>query len=163
MITHLLPKIYKHLEKEYPREACGLITLNSKEVDWVPIKNISENADNFEMDSKEFRDFIDDASIVSDAVTLKAAENLLLLTAGDTGRKVDIELKQGSDILVSMNIKEPASSIYSVEYLKKMAKAASFADSVTVNFSSDYPLRLDFKALDQAQMSFILAPRIENK
>ena len=116
-----------------------------------------------EMDSKEFRDFIDDASIVSDAVALKAAENLLLLTAGDTGRKVDIELKQGSDILVSMNIKEPASSIYSVEYMKKMAKAASFADSVTVNFASDYPLRLDFKALNQAQMSFILAPRIENK
>jgi len=115
------------------------------------------------MDSKEFRDFIDDASIVSDAVALKAAENLLLLTAGDTGRKVDIELKQGSDILVSMNIKEPASSIYSVEYMKKMAKAASFADSVTVNFASDYPLRLDFKALNQAQMSFILAPRIENK
>jgi proliferating cell nuclear antigen len=115
------------------------------------------------MDSKEFRDFIDDASIVSDAVALKAAENLLLLTAGDTGRKVDIELKQGSDILVSMNIKEPASSIYSVEYMKKMAKAASFADSVKVNFSSDYPLRLDFKALNQAQMSFILAPRIENK
>jgi hypothetical protein len=44
-----------------------------------------------------------------------------------------------------------------------MSKAASFADSVTVRFSSEYPLRLDFKALNQAQMSFILAPRIENK
>ena len=32
-----------------------------------------------------------------------------------------------------------------------------------VSFSSDYPLRLDFKALNQAQLSFILAPRIENK
>jgi len=116
-----------------------------------------------EMDSKEFRDFVDDASIVSEAVGLKAAENLLILTAGDTGRKVDIELAKGSSALVSMNIKEPASSIYSVEYLKKMSKAASFADSVKVNFSSEYPLRLDFKALNQAQMSFILAPRIENK
>ena len=54
MITHLLPKIYKYLEKESPREACGLITLNSKKVNWVPIKNISENADNFQMDTKEY-------------------------------------------------------------------------------------------------------------
>ena len=54
MITHLLPKIYKHLEKESPREACGLITLNDTEAEWVPIKNISENADNFQMDTKEY-------------------------------------------------------------------------------------------------------------
>ena len=54
MITHLLPRIYKYLEERYPREACGLITLNDKEVNWVPIKNISENADNFQMDTKEY-------------------------------------------------------------------------------------------------------------
>ena len=54
MINHLLPKIHKHLEERYPREACGLITLNNKETDWIPIKNISENADNFQMDTKEY-------------------------------------------------------------------------------------------------------------
>ena len=32
-----------------------------------------------------------------------------------------------------------------------------------LGFSSDYPLRLDFKAINQCQLSFILAPRIENK
>ncbi len=48
MITSLLPKIYKYLEVEYPREACGLITLNNTEAEWVPIKNIAENSNNFE-------------------------------------------------------------------------------------------------------------------
>ena len=54
MITSLLPKIYKYLEVEYPREACGLITLNNTETEWVPIKNIAENSNNFEMDPKEY-------------------------------------------------------------------------------------------------------------
>ena len=116
-----------------------------------------------ELDSKEFRDFIEDSSIVSEAVSLRAADNTLNLSAGDTGRKVDIELKSDSDALVNMAIKEASSSIYSVDYLKRMSKSSSFADSVKMSFSSDYPLRLDFKALNQAQMSFILAPRIENK
>jgi len=116
-----------------------------------------------ELDAKEFRDFIDDASIVSDAVNMRAADGVFNLAAGDTGRKVDIELRQESEILKKMNIKETSSSIYSLDYLKKMAKSAAFAETAKVSFSSDYPLRLDFKALNQAQLSFILAPRIENK
>ena len=54
MITPLLPKIYKHLEAEYPREACGLIALNDTKVEWIPITNTAENSDNFEMDPKEY-------------------------------------------------------------------------------------------------------------
>ena len=44
-----------------------------------------------------------------------------------------------------------------------MAKCSSLSYSVLVQFAKDYPLRLDFKALNKLQMSFILAPRIENK
>jgi hypothetical protein len=44
-----------------------------------------------------------------------------------------------------------------------MARASTLAETVVVQFAKDYPLRLDFKSLNKAQMSFILAPRIENK
>ena len=50
-----------------------------------------------------------------------------------------------------------------IDYLKKMTKSSSFSDEVKLNFSSDYPLKLDFRAINQCQLSFILAPRIENK
>tara|TARA_R100001082_G_scaffold69265_1_gene39276 strand:- start:306 stop:629 length:324 start_codon:yes stop_codon:yes gene_type:complete len=51
MINSLLPEIHKHLESHYPKEACGLITEDLK---WFPITNVSEYADQFEMDSTEF-------------------------------------------------------------------------------------------------------------
>jgi len=116
-----------------------------------------------EMDSREFKDFIEDASIVGDAVNMRAAEGVFNLTSGDTGRKVDIDLRGDSEIIKELNIKESSTSIYSIDYLKKMTKSASFSETAKLGFSSDYPLRLDFKALNQCQLSFILAPRIENK
>lgn len=51
MIDHLLPNIYKHLETEYPKEGCGLIT---KDLKWIPMKNIAKKDQEFQMDSKEY-------------------------------------------------------------------------------------------------------------
>tara|TARA_R100001082_G_scaffold110790_1_gene91786 strand:+ start:60 stop:383 length:324 start_codon:yes stop_codon:yes gene_type:complete len=51
MINHLLPDIYKHLENEYPKEGCGLITEDLK---WIPMKNIAKENLEFEMEAKEF-------------------------------------------------------------------------------------------------------------
>jgi len=116
-----------------------------------------------ELDAKEFRDFVDDASVAGDALTFSADSDKLRLSAGDAGSRVNIELASGSDALVSMDVKESVTSIYSVDYLKKMAKAAVLSDTVLFQLSSDYPLRIDFKSINKLQMSFILAPRIENK
>mgnify|MGYP001275691965 CR=1 FL=1 len=116
-----------------------------------------------ELDSREFKDFIEDAAIVGEAVTMRAAEGVFNLSSGDTGRKVDIKLRSDSEILKNLTIKESSTSIYSIDYLKKMTKASSFSETAKLGFSSDYPLRLDFKAVNLCQLSFILAPRIENK
>jgi DNA polymerase III sliding clamp (beta) subunit (PCNA family) len=50
---------------------------------------------------------------------------------------------------------------YSLEYLSKFIKAGKISDKVQVNFSDDYPLRLDF-AGEKMGIGFILAPRVEN-
>lgn len=116
-----------------------------------------------EIDAAEFRDYIDDLSIASEAAVFEVDKNTFNLSAGDTGSKVTVELTKGTDALLQIAAKDHVHSIYSVEYLKKMARAAALADTVTVQLSSDYPLRLDFRSLNRLQMSFILAPRIENK
>lgn len=116
-----------------------------------------------EMDAKEFKDYIEDSEIVGDALTVDSNPDAINLSAGEAGRKVNINIHKGSDVLVKMNITEPAKAIYSIEYLKKMSRAATIADTVNLQYSSDYPMRLDFKSLNKMQMSFILAPRIENK
>ena len=117
-----------------------------------------------EVDASEFKDFIEDVSIAGDAVTFDADKNVFAMSAGDAGSKVNIELTRGHDALIQIATGPDAvRSIYSVDYLKKMARAASLADSASLRFAKDYPLRLDFRALNKLQMSFILAPRIENK
>ncbi len=116
-----------------------------------------------ELVANEFRDYIDDASIGGDAAVFEADKTVFTISAGETGNKVHIELTKGADALLQIAAKDAVRATYSVEYLKKMARAAALADTVSVQFSSDYPLRLDFKSLNKLAMSFILAPRIENK
>ena len=50
---------------------------------------------------------------------------------------------------------------YPLEYLKKMIKAAKIADSVSVNFGQDYPMKIEFKN-DLCQLSFVVAPRVSD-
>lgn len=138
------------------------IPMLEKETKDKQAPNLEFNA-KIEIDAKEFRDFVDDVSVVGDAITFSADSDKLHLSAGDTGSRVNIELAKGSDSLVSMDVKEAVTSIYSVEYLKKMARAAVLADTAMFQFSSDYPLKVDYKSINKLQMSFILAPRIENK
>ncbi|MBI2040869.1 MAG: proliferating cell nuclear antigen (pcna) [DPANN group archaeon] len=126
----------------------------------VPALEFMANA---ELVAAEFRDYIDDASIGGDAATFEADKASFVISAGETGSKVHIELTKGNDALLQIAAKDAVRATYSVEYLKKMARTAALSDTVSVQFSSDYPLKLDFKALNKLAMSFILAPRIENK
>ena len=57
---------------------------------------------------------------------------------------------------------QEANSKYSLEYLQKMIKATKLVDNVKINFSSDYPLKVDF-ATPFIDLSFILAPRVETE
>ena len=116
-----------------------------------------------ELDAIEFRDYIDDASIAGDAVIFEADKNNFTITAGDLGSKVSILLTKGNDPLLQLAAGDLVRATYSVEYLKKMARSAALAEAVTVQFAKDYPMRLDFRSLNKMQMTFILAPRIENK
>ncbi len=49
-----LQEIEKHFKDEYPREACGLLTVVKGKKNWVPCTNIAEDGDSFIFDSKEY-------------------------------------------------------------------------------------------------------------
>jgi len=122
-----------------------------------------EFSSKIEMDADEFRDYVDDASIVGDAITFEVGEDKLNITAGETGSRVHIDVKKDSDAVVKFERKKGAKSIFAADYLKKIANSAKLTDTVVLNLSNDYPIKLDFKALNKLQMQFILAPRIENQ
>ncbi len=101
-----------------------------------------------------------DVDVVADSVTFLADKDKFTISAEGDLNAAHIEMK-GNDH-TKIEASAPARAKYSVEYLKKMINGGKLADNVTIQFNKDYPLKLEYKAIDKLQLSFILAPRVEN-
>jgi proliferating cell nuclear antigen len=106
---------------------------------------------------------IEDADIVAEAVSLQAEPKKFVVHAEGDLSQAKIEIGESENIKIDVEGNENIKSKYSVEYLKKMISASKLADNVTIQFNKDYPLRLDYTAVDKVMLSFILAPRVENE
>jgi proliferating cell nuclear antigen len=103
---------------------------------------------------------IEDMDIVGESVSFEVENNKLkVISKGDTSKAtVEINSSEQTKIIADAKFK----SKYSIEYLKKMIQGAKLSPQATLQFSNDYPLRLEYKVLNRLQMIFILAPRVEN-
>ncbi len=108
-------------------------------------------------------DAIDDADIVGESVSFIAEPKKFTIQAQGELSKASIEVKQDVDTQINMKESGKIKAKYSIEYLKKMVIGGKLAEKVSILFNNDYPLRLDFKAVDKMLLSFILAPRVENE
>tara|TARA_Y100000034_G_scaffold55638_1_gene68150 strand:- start:207 stop:938 length:732 start_codon:yes stop_codon:yes gene_type:complete len=109
-----------------------------------------------EMPSLDFAEAIEDCSVVADSCSFMSEPDKFLVSAKGslnsfksefTGDAIDIQAQE-------------ANSKYSLEYLQKMIKATKITDKIKINFSTDYPLKLEFST-PFIDLSFILAPRVE--
>ncbi len=105
---------------------------------------------------------IEDASIITDTVVLGAGANEFTMRAEGDLSKVEIDLAKGSADLIGIDAKTTVSSKFSLEYLKKIAKGAKIADTAKIQLGADYPLKITFRAVDNLQISYVLAPRVED-
>ena len=105
---------------------------------------------------------IEDVDIVADSVSFIADPAKLEISAEGDMTKANIEIKADDVTKITTETQDKVKAKYSVEYLKKMVSGAKLADNVTIQFNKDYPLKLEFKAVDKVMLSFILAPRVEN-
>lgn len=106
-------------------------------------------------------DAIEDADIVGESVAFACDKGVFTVEAAGELSNARIEIREGKDVKVKCL--EASKAKYSIEYLKKMMNGAKLADNVDIHFSADYPLKLDYKAVDKMLLSFILAPRVENE
>jgi proliferating cell nuclear antigen len=116
-----------------------------------------------ETGSSNLHSAIEDAGIVAESVSFSAdPEKFMIEGAGDLSR-AHIEMKaDAEETKITSETTASVKSKYSIEYLKKMMSGAKLADRVEICFSQDYPLRLNYNVIDKLQLSFILAPRVEN-
>lgn len=106
---------------------------------------------------------IEDADVVAEAVSFQAEPKKFVVHAEGDLSQAKIEIGESDNIKIDVEGTEKIKSKYSVEYLKKMISASKIADTVTIQFNKDYPLKLEYTAVDKVMLSFILAPRVENE
>ena len=115
-----------------------------------------------EVKTNVLADGIDDASIVTDTVILGASATEFTMRAEGDLSKVEISLEKGSPDIIGLDAKTAVSSKFSLEYLKKIVKGAKIADTAKIQLGADYPLKVTFRAVDNLQISYVLAPRVED-
>lgn len=109
-----------------------------------------------EMNSQDFLEAIEDCSIIADSCSFSIKDGKFAVEARGlhstksefSGDEAKIEGEKGK-------------AKYSLEYLRKFTKACKMADKTSINFSDDYPLKLEFK--NNYEIAFILAPRVESE
>ncbi|MBR9678471.1 MAG: proliferating cell nuclear antigen (pcna) [Nanoarchaeota archaeon] len=109
------------------------------------------------------REGVIDANMVSHCVVFEATPEKFVMHAKGDNNDSTLELVKGSPALHVLDVSEPVKAKYSLDYLDKITKAAKIADVLTIKFGTDYPLQMEYKALDKLQMTFILAPRVETE
>lgn len=110
-----------------------------------------------QMNPSDLVDAIEDCLIVADSCTFIASPDKFVIEAqGLNSAKAEFS---SDEVKI---ISGESKSKYSLEYLQKFIKAHKIADRVFINFSSDHPTKIEFKQND-IELSFVLAPRVENE
>jgi len=112
-----------------------------------------------EMYSMSFVESIEDCAVVADVCELKVKDNSFTISA--KGALNSTKSEYSSDEVQMESLGENKAK-YSLEYLQKFIKAAKLTERVSIKFSQDYPLRIDFNT-PRLELGFILAPRVETE
>jgi proliferating cell nuclear antigen len=114
-----------------------------------------------EIESAVIEDGIADADIVGDSVIFEATPEFFRIYSRGDVSSTELEMAKKDSAMLKLQAASSLRARYPLEYLKKMVKAAKLSKHTVLEFGNDYPMRLEFKAVDKAHLSFILAPRVE--
>lgn len=130
----------------------------------VPVPKITFNV-KAKATADGLRNAVEDTQVVSDHVKILAEADKLGFTAQGDLMDADITLQKTSDTLLDLETQTPPQkATYSLSYLTEVLKAgAALADIVTVEFSTDMPIKLDFQTSKDGKLTYYLAPRIESE
>ncbi len=114
------------------------------------------------MISSSLKDIIDQIQAVSDNVRFETTQDKFTAEAVTELSGAKIELEKGSDVLLEMEVTEPCKATFNLNYLSGISKSGSMAaELVTMEFSSNMPVKLEYEMPQQGKLLYYLAPRIE--
>lgn len=103
---------------------------------------------------------IQDAEVVGSAIELEATSSNELIFRGRGTGVNETRVKPGSVGLISLEIIEPSKSQYDISYLKNIIQLCKVSDTVTLGFSTDSPLVMEFMVGGTGKVKYVMAPLI---
>ena len=115
------------------------------------------------LSSSRLDKILGDIDVVSDYLSIKTTQkNVEFSGKGDAG-EATINLEKDTEDVEEISVSQESSGTYSLEYLDPIVKAVGgTADSIICEFSSEKPLRIEFKVTNIGRIHFYLAPRVES-
>ena len=128
----------------------------------TPLPKISYDS-KITLSSSRLDKILGDIDVVSDYLSIKTTQkNVEFSGKGDAG-EATINLEKDMEDVEDISVSQESSGTYSLEYLDPIVKAVgSTADLIICEFSSEKPLRIEFKVTNIGRIHFYLAPRVES-
>ena len=128
----------------------------------TPLPKISYDS-KIALSSAKLDKILGDIDVVSDYLSIKTtSKNVEFSGKGDAGEAI-INLEKNEEELLDISVSQESSGTYSLEYLDPIVKAVGgTADSIICEFSTEKPLRIEFKVANIGRIHFYLAPRVES-
>ncbi len=120
------------------------------------------------LESEMLSELVKDIEVVGEHIDFHSDKEVLKAKATRETREVEVIIKK-DDRVSDFNVKVESRAVYTLRYLKDMARAARMSDDVSIEYSKDMPLRLDFQipienegeTQVEGRLTYFLAPRIE--
>jgi proliferating cell nuclear antigen len=118
---------------------------------------------------------LSDVGVISEKITLDSSSGIstnkkTVIFSGDSDRgeaRVTMDAdddKSKVELLEEITVKENSKSTYNIDFISKIIRAIGHQSSnlVTIEYSSNKPLRLEFLLSGMVKLQFYLAPRVQD-
>lgn len=132
------------------------------EIEEIPMDNLLkiEYPSKWVIEPSFLVEAIKDAEIYSEILNIAAIEDQGL-NFSSTGQIGEMEYNLSEDDLIETNIDGSSSGAYSLTFLKAILKIASITEKLEISLKTDHPLKMIFNLLEGGELSYFLAPRVE--
>jgi len=120
------------------------------------------------MPSAEFQRICRDLAVLGDSVTISCSKEGVKFSANGEIGSGNIMLKQNASVdkedeSVVIELQSPVTLTFALRYLNFFTKATPLSNSVSLSFSNDVPLLVEYKIADIGYLKFYLAPKIDEE
>ncbi|MEM0046796.1 MAG: proliferating cell nuclear antigen (pcna) [Fervidicoccaceae archaeon] len=108
--------------------------------------------------SEPLKVILKDAELAGSSAVFEATEDGKLLIYSEERGKYRTEITKDSSSVLELTVKERAKSSYDILYLSNILSLTKVSDSLSLEFSSQAPLKMEFEVMGKGKIVYFLAP-----